>query len=161
MFFRNRFLVETLSPTAYSCFLFHQMVAQWYFAATRSTWWDYWRFRKTQYWFSPNPCPVEWYEFFTVVALTVAFSKLMASIEPVLTDGFFQLKRWVMGGGPTVEEMEPIDIVIDVVEGKVDRTTSGKEPRIVYPSNRAHHVVPAMCVRAAGSGAGFGAGVVR
>ena len=53
---RSRFLVETLSPTAYSCFLFHQMVAQWYYAATRSQWWDWWRFRKTQYWFS-QPVP--------------------------------------------------------------------------------------------------------
>ena len=123
MFFRNRFLVDVLSPTAYSCFLFHQMVAQWYFAATRSMWWDWWRFRKTQYWFSPNPCPVEWYEYFYVVGMVVAWSKLMAAIEPTLTDWCYQLKCWVIGGGPDVEEMNPVDVVLDVVQGKLDRVT--------------------------------------
>jgi hypothetical protein len=117
MFFRNRFLVETLSPTAYLCFLFHQMVAQWYFAATRGMWWDWWRFRKTQYWFSPNPCPVEWYEYFYVVALVVVWSKLMAKIEPTLTDMFYRAKLWISGGAPEPDEMDTIDVIMDIVEG--------------------------------------------
>ena len=118
MFFRNRFLVETLSPTAYLCFLFHQMVAQWYFAATRGMWWDWWRFRKTQYWFSPNPCPVEWYEYFYVVALVVMWSKLMAKIEPTLTDMFYRAKLWISGGAPEPDEMDTIDVIMDIVEGE-------------------------------------------
>ena len=36
MLLRTKILAETLSPYAYSCFLFHQMVTQWYFAATRN-----------------------------------------------------------------------------------------------------------------------------
>lgn len=32
---RGNFLVKTLGPNAYNCFLFHQMIGQWYIAATR------------------------------------------------------------------------------------------------------------------------------
>lgn len=32
---RGDFLVNTLGPNSYNCFLFHQMVGQWYTAATR------------------------------------------------------------------------------------------------------------------------------
>lgn len=32
---RGDFLVHTLGPNSYNCFLFHQMVGQWYSAATR------------------------------------------------------------------------------------------------------------------------------
>jgi hypothetical protein len=31
--FRTRFLVDTMSPHSYNCFLFHQLVGQWYYAA--------------------------------------------------------------------------------------------------------------------------------
>ena len=34
-FLRRDILVNTLSPTAYNCFLFHQMIGQWYIAVTR------------------------------------------------------------------------------------------------------------------------------
>jgi len=75
---RMPFLVDTIAPHSYNCFLFHQMVGQWYYAATREGhWWNWWRYRKAMYWFSPQPCPVEWYEYFYVVGLTVAFSALM------------------------------------------------------------------------------------
>jgi len=85
---RWSFLAKTLAPNAYNCFLFHQMVGQWYFAATRNgTMWNWWRFRKEMYWFSPGPCPVEWYEYFYVVGLVVAFSRLMTTLEPIVSDG--------------------------------------------------------------------------
>ena len=32
-----------------------------YYKVTRGEWWNWWNYRKTQYWFSPSPCPVEWY----------------------------------------------------------------------------------------------------
>ena len=35
-FLRGDFLVNTLGPNAYNCYLFHQMIGQWYIAATRS-----------------------------------------------------------------------------------------------------------------------------
>ena len=54
----SRFLVKTLSPSSYNCFLFHQIIGQWYYFVTRGIWWNWWRFRKTQTWFSPSPCPV-------------------------------------------------------------------------------------------------------
>ncbi len=85
---RWNFLSTTLAPNAYNCFLFHQMVGQWYYAATRNgTMWNWWRYRKEFYWFSPAPCPVEWYEYFYVVGLVVAFSRLMNTLEPLVSDG--------------------------------------------------------------------------
>ena len=88
MLLRNRFLSDNLAPNAYNCFLFHQMVGQWYFAATRNgVMWNWWRFRKDMYWFSPQPCPVEWYEYFYLVALVVCFSKLMNTLEPIVGEG--------------------------------------------------------------------------
>ena len=78
----RRYIVDNLAPASYNCFLFHQMVAQWYLAATREGhWWSWWRYRKIQYWFSPKPCPIEWYEYFFVVGLVVAWSNLVAGYE--------------------------------------------------------------------------------
>jgi len=75
---RGDFLVNTLGPNSYNCFLFHQMVGQWYYAATRpGEFWNWWQYRKGFYWFSPGPCPVEWYEYFYVVSIVVAFSHFM------------------------------------------------------------------------------------
>ena len=37
------------------------------------------------YWFSPGPCPVEWYEYLYLVMLTVLFSSLMnVTAEPLM-----------------------------------------------------------------------------
>jgi hypothetical protein len=78
-------LSQTLSLTTYSCFLFHQMIGQWYYAATRQgEWWSWWSHQKDFYWFSPQPIPVEWYEYFYLVALVVLFSKIVQSFEPVI-----------------------------------------------------------------------------
>ena len=74
---RGDFLVHTLGPNSYNCFLFHQMVGQWYTAATRGEFWNWWAYRKSFYWFSPGPCPVEWYEYFFIVSIVVAFSSFM------------------------------------------------------------------------------------
>jgi hypothetical protein len=82
---RSKFLVESLAPHSYNCFLFHQMVAQWYFAITRQGhWWNWWRYRKEMYWFSPKPCPVEWYEYFFIVGLVVCFSSLVTQVWPIV-----------------------------------------------------------------------------
>ncbi|WP_444929269.1 AMP-binding protein [Microbulbifer sp. SSSA002] len=76
---------QSLAPTAYACFLFHQLVGQWYYAATRQgEWWNWWNHQKTFYWFSPQPVPVEWYEYFYVVGLVVIFSKVVQSFEPMI-----------------------------------------------------------------------------
>ena len=54
------------------------MVSQWYYAATRNgAWWNWWNYRKSFYWFSPGPCPVEWYEYFFIVQLVVLFSSFI------------------------------------------------------------------------------------
>ncbi len=84
---RWKFLSKTLAPNSYNCFLFHQMIGQWYYAATRGIMWNWWRYRKDFYWFSPGPCPVEWYEYFYVVLLVVGFSRMMNALEPIVSDG--------------------------------------------------------------------------
>ena len=82
-------LSKILAPTAYACFLFHQIIGQWYYAATRNgEWWNWWNDQKTFYWFSPQPLPVEWYEYFYIVGLVVLFAKVLRPIEPTLRNGF-------------------------------------------------------------------------
>ena len=83
-FLRNEILVSTLAPNSYGCFLFHQMVGQWYFAATRNgLWWNWWSYRKTMYWFSPKPIPVEWFEYPYIVGLVILFTRFITNhVEP-------------------------------------------------------------------------------
>ena len=120
MILRTKILSETLSPHAYNCFLFHQMVAQWYFAATRpGSFWNWWQYRKDLYWFSPEPCPVEWYEYFLVVGLVVAFSNLCFTLEPLVgkvIDGFVSLGK---SGNKDIEEEEEetTKVLKDIIEG--------------------------------------------
>lgn len=106
---RSPILTEKIAPHAYNCFLFHQPVSQWYYAATRpGLWWNWWQYRKTMYWFSPGPCPVEWYEYFYVVSLTVGFSSFMnATAEPIMAAVVDFCKELVAGHDKddmTVEE---------------------------------------------------------
>ena len=129
MLFRTEFLAVTLAPNAYNCFLFHQMVAQWYYAATRNgTWWNWWRYRKTMYWFSPQPCPVEWYEYFPVVFLVVSFSIFMTRVETVVTYGFGNIKAyWNKGKGGDDEDVDTSKVLFDIIEGM-----TGIEPMLDY-----------------------------
>ncbi len=119
MWLRSNFLVEKLSPNSYNCFLFHQVVAQWYYAATRDGhMWNWWRYRKTMYWFSPKPCPVEWYEYFYVVGLVVIFSSLMTRIEPIVGDGLSFLKSLVITrSNDDEEEEDTAEILREIIEG--------------------------------------------
>ncbi len=50
------------------------------------------------YWFSPAPCPVEWYEYFYLVGLTVCFSTLMnVTMQPMVNALLTNLKNLVVG----------------------------------------------------------------
>jgi len=126
MILRTGFVVEVLAPNAYNCFLFHQMIGQWYYAATRQIFWNWWRFRKSFYWFSPKPCPVEWYEYFYVVGLVVWFSSVMTKLEPIVGEALSKLK------GLFIEEEEDDDeetskVLFDIIEGM-----TGIEPMLDY-----------------------------
>lgn len=113
---RSKFLVETIAPHAYNCFLFHQPVGQWYYAATRKGhWWNWWRYRKTMYWFSPSPVPVEWYEYFYVVILTVGFSALMNVTALPLVNEFLS-KCAILLGKATDEENDTEDALMKAIE---------------------------------------------
>lgn len=116
---RTPFLVDTLAPHSYNCFLFHQVVGQWYYAATREGhWWSWWRYRKAMYWFSPQPCPVEWYEYFYLVGLTVSFSALINSTaQPFMTELLDALKTIIFG-----ESDEDVDVEEALLEAIEDMT---------------------------------------
>ena len=96
---RNEVLVSILAPNSYGCFLFHQMVAQWYFAATRNgLWWNWWSYRKTMYWFSPKPLPVDWFEYPYIVGLVVLFTRVITKhVEP-------QVSRFFVGIGSGIND---------------------------------------------------------
>ncbi len=127
-FFGQKFLSETLSPNSYNCFLFHQMVAQWYYAATRNgTWWNWWSFRKTMYWFSPQPCPTEWYEYFFLVGLVVAWSRFMTSLEPIMGKVLDTLVSKLFK--KTKDDDEEEEDTGEVLLGIIERMT-GIEPMI-------------------------------
>jgi len=128
-FLRQKTLSETLSPHSYNCFLFHQMVAQWYFAATRpGSFWNWWQYRKTMYWFSPGPCPVEWYEYFLIVGLVIAWSNLMFIVEPALSEVFEWVARLGKNQGiEDEEEEETSKVLMQIIEGM-----TGIEPELDY-----------------------------
>ena len=113
---RTKFLVDVLSPHSYNCFLFQQIVAQWYFAATRGKWWNWWNYRKDQHWFSPAPAPVEWWEYFYLVGLTCGVSSIMNIFEVPLTEAFNALKNKALGISFNVEDELVTDVVMKVIE---------------------------------------------
>lgn len=115
---RTPFYVEVIAPHAYNCFLFHQPVGQWYLAATRQGhWWNWWRYRKTMYWFSPSPVPVEWYEYFYVVILTVGFSALMnATAMPVVSGIISLIGEVVFGVSNDDDDIDMEDALIVAIE---------------------------------------------
>mmetsp|Transcript_4011 Transcript_4011/g.6002 ORF Transcript_4011/g.6002 Transcript_4011/m.6002 type:complete len:875 (-) Transcript_4011:291-2915(-) len=130
-FFRQDFLSKTLAPNSYNCFLFHQVVAQWYFAVTRpGSFWNWWQYRKNMYWFSPQPCPVNWYEYLTIVGLVVAWSRLMFNLEPILVriiDLICKVTRVSRNGGEEEEEKDTMQVMKDIIEGM-----TGIEPDMDY-----------------------------
>ncbi len=91
-FFRSSPISQILAPTAFSCFLFHQMIGQWYYSVTRhGEWWNWWSHQKAFYWFSPQPVPVEWYEYFYIVGLVVLFAKAIQPVDPLLRRTFVNI----------------------------------------------------------------------
>lgn len=128
MVFRTPFLVNTLGPNSYNCFLFHQMIGQWYYAITRpGKFWNWWQYRKGFYWFSPGPCPVFWYEYFYVVSIVVAFSYMMDNYVTGMIKGSFS---WVQDKikGDSDEDDADIDIPV-VLCGLIEKMT-GIEPEM-------------------------------
>ena len=114
---RSPLLAQYLSPHAYNCFLFHQYVGQWYFAATRNgQWWNWWNYRKEMYWFSPKPCPVEWYEYPTLVLLTVLVSTVLNATAMPLLSAILRLLNDLISGEYEEEEVDIEDALISAVE---------------------------------------------
>jgi hypothetical protein len=102
------------------------MVAQWYFAATRQGhWWNWWRYRKTVYWFSPAPCPVEWYEYFFLVGLVISWSRVMLTVEPLVGDVLSKVKGiFIKGDAEGDEEIDTEKVICDII-----KSMTGIEPQ--------------------------------
>jgi acyl-CoA synthetase (AMP-forming)/AMP-acid ligase II len=114
--FRGDFLVHTLGPNSYNCFLFHQMVGQWYYAATRGEFWNWWAFRKSFYWFSPGPCPVEWYEYFYVVSIVVMFSDFMDNTFTPTMKAIGGKLQGFLKSGEEEEEINVAETLCELIE---------------------------------------------
>merc|ERR1740129_282951 len=108
--------VNVLGPASYNMYLFHQWVGQMYYLATRYEWWSYWRFRKQFYWFSPQPVPTSWQEYFFVVILTTWLSMLMNRIDPWLVSKWGSLWQLVFGSARGKEDKPTLDLVLDEIE---------------------------------------------
>lgn len=87
--------------------------------------WNWWAFRKSFYWFSPGPCPVEWYEYFFVVSIVVAFSNFM---DNTFTPGLKAIGEKLMGLIKGGEEEVEIDIA-ETLCGLIEKMT-GIEPEM-------------------------------
>ena len=80
----SRLMVEYLAPASYNMFLFHQPISEWYFLATRGTWWSY---PKPFYWFSPYPTPINMWEFPIVAFIVISVAIVMERyVNGVLTE---------------------------------------------------------------------------
>ncbi|CAI1858233.1 AMP-binding protein [Serratia fonticola] len=121
--FRSTPISQTLAPTAFACFLFHQMIGQWYYSLTRhGEWWNWWSHQKAFYWFSPQPVPVEWYEYFYVVGLVVLFAKVIQPVDPLLRRAFGYLtdsmkdRKAVNSGGTALKpERDPTARILTII----------------------------------------------
>ena len=69
------------------------------------------------FWFSPDPCPVEWYEYFYLVILIVGFSSLMnATAEPFMAAVVNFFKVLLSGSDDSEEEIDAEQTLIDAIE---------------------------------------------
>lgn len=68
------------------------------------------------YWFSPSALPVEWYEYFAVVTLTVGFSALMNATAMPLISNLFNLISEFVSGKSSDEEINIEDALIVAIE---------------------------------------------
>ena len=94
-----------------------------YYAATRNgAWWNWWNYRKSFYWFSPHPCPVEWYEYFYLVGIIVAFSQF---VEHTLLPAILKVFRFLDRRRGAEEDVDVTQTLFKIIEG-----VTGIEPEI-------------------------------
>eukprot|EP01031_Cornospumella_fuschlensis_P026811 gene26811-32395_t len=73
---------EVLGPCFYCVYLFHQVISQWYYKATRGSWAAV---PKPFYWFSPVAVPVGIGEFFAIVFIVIGICYILETyFHPVL-----------------------------------------------------------------------------
>ncbi|RYH20248.1 hypothetical protein EON65_24060 [archaeon] len=73
---------EVLGPCFYCVYLFHQVISQWYYKATRGSWAAV---PKPFYWFSPVAVPVGIGEFFAIVFIVIGICYLIETyFHPIL-----------------------------------------------------------------------------
>ena len=124
-------LSRVLAPASYNLYLFHQLVGQLYFLATRHEWWSYWRHRKLFFWFSPRPVPVRWSEYVLVLILTTWLALAMTRVDPWLVARWDAARRVIAArlrrccgqgslvgghGGGGALEASTLDTVLEEIE---------------------------------------------
>lgn len=112
----NETIVTVFAPAAYNEYLFHQIVGQWYYWVTRGHPWSWWSFRKTFYWFSPNPLPVSWPETLLCIALTVGVSKLVSKYLDTRLTQLWMKAISRLTGTKTDENVTAAELVTGVLE---------------------------------------------
>jgi len=124
--FSRPLFVDTLAPASYNVYLFHQWVGQLYYLATRHEWWSYWRFRKDFFWFSPQPVPVAWHEYFFVLLLTTWWALLMSRVNPWLVSHWEAGRRALVRrclGEPTSDGASHGGTTLEVVLREIEALT--------------------------------------
>merc|ERR1712232_278404 len=115
-FLSNETIVTVFAPTAYNEYLFHQVIGQWYYWATRGRAWSWWGFRKSFYWFSPDPLPVSWPECVLVMMLTVGASKLISKhLDSRLTQLWMKAMSF-LSGSKADENLTAAELVMGALE---------------------------------------------
>jgi len=91
-------------------------VGQWYYWLTRGKPWSWWAWRKTFYWFSPDPLPISWPETILVIILTVGFSKLISKyLDSPMTQLWMKAVSFLTGTKAN-ENVTAAELVTGVLE---------------------------------------------
>lgn len=116
-FLASDVLASKLGPLSFACYLFHQPVGALYFAVTRNAVWQWWRYRKFFYWFSPYPVPVPWYEAIWLMVQTTMVAKVLTDyVNPILVNAWnVTTRRIARCGSEEHDRADTLDTVCDVI----------------------------------------------
>ena len=119
--FSHNLILSWLAPASYNVYLFHQLVAEWYYLATRGVWWN---MPKSYYWFSGIALPVEWWEYIIVLGLTVLLSlALEFQVNSVLVEFCTLFVQRVVGSNEGLdynlsksgENDSPLEVISSII----------------------------------------------
>jgi len=130
MIMSHKLLIVWLAPASYNIYVFHQAMYEWYWMATRHG--EYWAMPRDFYWFSPKYCPIDTWEFFILLFLTVVLSVILEfHLNSILVEWSALLVQKLTGKDSLVigKEVTVTEVLIQVIESitggsDVDASTS-------------------------------------